>query len=143
MLAVVSVILLVVVAIAQQQTTINIVTACNGHCTASFGQINNSTCPKLQAKIIATPFNCQNRSCAMSLSVSADSLNLNFSIDKSSAFCDAHCGGVFVPFDIVNALASSVCCGSGSNDIKARTAVDYICSELYTKTWQDDERDTK
>jgi hypothetical protein len=125
----------VAVVAGQQMTTINIASSCNGNCAQSFGPMNNSTCPKLQAKLIASPFNCMNASCSMSLSISADSQNLNFSIYKDSNLCNAQCGGVFVPFDIVNELKTSTCCGFAPDHIKARTAVDYICSELYDKAW--------
>jgi hypothetical protein len=109
-----------VVVAAQTQTIVNIASSCNGNCALSFGQLNNSTCPKLQTKIIASPF---------------DSHNLNFSIYKDNNLCNAHCGDVFIPFDIVNELKTSTCCGFLPDAIKARTAVDYICSELYDKSW--------
>jgi len=117
---------------------VTIITGCNGNCDYNFGVINNIECPTLQQSVIKTSFNAQNNTCGMTLSIAADSNFLNFSVSiapYTACNLSMPTSDIFIPWDILNDLNLSVCCGSLPDGTKALTSINYICSEMYNKTW--------
>jgi hypothetical protein len=115
-----------------QPQIINVITNSNGQCSINFGFLNNVTCPKLQKCVMNAPLNCQTNCSGkpMSLSISSDSANLNFSIYVTDDVCNMACGQKSIPFDVLLHLKRSVTCGFAPDGIKARMAVDFLCPLL-------------
>merc|ERR1712014_226161 len=70
------------------------------------GKSNNSNCPKLQSAVESNPINCMNMTtsgCQLSLSLSADQVHLNFSLQLND-ICGVYCGDKYVPEDIISVL---------------------------------------
>jgi hypothetical protein len=115
-----------------------VISTCNGLANTNFGPSNSSRCAALQKLAISRPVDMSNSTkiCATTdhgvaqLDISADSANLNFSINQPGDYCDMTWKTITIPSTIAHDLYKCTCAGSAPDWKLAATATDFICSAL-------------